>query len=137
MSMTDKELDCIISNLINPFDWDKTLYKFNRAEKDMSPYSIINKKDKVIIIHNILGIDKKDLKLNIKVENHRRYLTIEGRTKDEITEKEYSISSTFTVDDRNLDMKNVVSRVERGLLFIEIPVKKDRIDGTEYSIEIQ
>ena len=59
MSMIDKDLDCIISNFINPFDWDKTLYKFNRAEKDMNPYSIVNKKDEVIIVHNILGIDKK------------------------------------------------------------------------------
>mgnify|MGYP003481258011 CR=1 FL=1 len=69
MSMIDKDLDCIISNFINPFDWDKTLYKFNRAEKDMNPYSIVNKKDEVIIVHNILGIDKKDLpKLINKLE---------------------------------------------------------------------
>ena len=136
MSMIDKDLDCIISNFINPFDWDKTLYKFNRAEKDMNPYSIVNKKDEVIIIHNILGIDKKDLKLQVKVENHKRYLIIEGRTKDEITEKEYSISSSFEVDDRNLDMKKAKITVDRGLLFIRIPLKKEKIEEA-YTIEIQ
>lgn len=136
MSMIDKDLDCIISNFINPFDWDKTLYKFNRAEKDMNPYSIVNKKDEVIIVHNILGIDKKDLKLQVKVENHKRYLIIEGRTKDEITEKEYSISSSFEVDDRNLDMKKAKITVDRGLLFIRIPLKKEKIEEA-YTIEIQ
>ena len=120
----------------NPFDWDKTLYKFNRAEKDMNPYSIVNKKDEVIIVHNILGIDKKDLKLQVKVENHKRYLIIEGRTKDEITEKEYSISSSFEVDDRNLDMKKAKITVDRGLLFIRIPLKKEKIEEA-YTIEIQ
>ena len=136
MSMIDKDLDCIISNFINPFDWDKTLYKFNRAEKDMNPYSIVNKKDEVIIVHNILGSDKKDLKLQVKVENHKRYLIIEGRTKDEITEKEYSISSSFEVDDRNLDMKKAKITVDRGLLFIRIPLKKEKIEEA-YTIEIQ
>ena len=136
MSMIDKDLDCIISNFINPFDWDKTLYKFNRAEKDMNPYSIVNKKDEVIIVHNILGIDKKDLKLQVKVETHKRYLIIEGRTKDEITEKEYSISSSFEVDDRNLDMKKAKITVDRGLLFIRIPLKKEKIEEA-YTIEIQ
>ena len=136
MSMIDKDLDCIISNFINPFDWDKTLYKFNRAEKDMNPYSIVNKKDEVIIVHNIVGIDKKDLKLQVKVENHKRYLIIEGRTKDEITEKEYSISSSFEVDDRNLDMKKAKITVDRGLLFIRIPLKKEKIEEA-YTIEIQ
>ena len=46
---------------INPFDWDKDFYKFMRYEKDMHPYSVIKNKDgSITIVHNVLGLDKKE-----------------------------------------------------------------------------
>ena len=47
----------------NPFDWDKKTYKFDRDVKDMNPYSVINTDKEIIIVHNVLGIRKEDLKL--------------------------------------------------------------------------
>ena len=55
--------------LDGPFTWDKNAYRFNRTEKDMHPYSVVNGKETLVIVHNVLGVDKKDLKLTIKNEN--------------------------------------------------------------------
>ena len=55
--------------LDGPFTWDKNAYKFNRTEKDMHPYSVVDGKETLVIVHNVLGVDKKDLKLTIKNEN--------------------------------------------------------------------
>ena len=85
-------------DLFNSFDWDKKNYKFNRDEKDMHPYSIIDNEKEVIIVHNVLGIDKKDLKISLNKENGNTYILIEGKSIDELTKKEYSISSKFAID---------------------------------------
>ncbi len=107
----------------NPLDWDKNSYKFNREEKDMHPYSILTQKDKVIITHNILGINKSDIKLSLNTENKVTYIQIEGNTKDALTNKTYSISSRFNLDVNELDLTKVSSKAENGLLYIIIPKK--------------
>ena len=90
----DKDFDILIDSLF-PFDWDKKNYKFNREEKDMHPYSLKATDKEVIITHNILGIDKKDLKITRESENGITFILITGKTKDTITGKEYSINSRF------------------------------------------
>ena len=110
-------------DLFNSFDWDKKNYRFNRDEKDMHPYSIINKETEVIIVHNILGINKKDLKVSLTKENGSTYILIEGETKDELTEKKYSINSRFFINADKLDIKNITSVTKDGLLYITIPLK--------------
>ena len=72
--MFDFDLD----NLFNSFDWDRKNYKFSRDEKDMHPYSVINNKKETIIVHNVLGVDKKDLKISLNKENGNTYILIEG-----------------------------------------------------------
>lgn len=119
--MFDNEL---IDFLFEPFDWDKKSYKFNREEKDMHPYSIIQNDRETIITHNVLGINKEDLKLTRKNENGDSYIVIEGKTKDEITNKEYSVSSRFALDESQLNLSGIKSSVKNGLLYIIIPNKK-------------
>jgi len=117
--------DNFFSLLLNdPFTWDKNSYKFNRPEKDMHPYSVVDNKNSIVIVHNILGVDKKDLKLTIKNENRKVYLSIEGKTKDLITTKEYSVSSKFELAADQLDLTKVSSTTNNGLLYITI-VKKN------------
>ena len=113
----------LIDLFFNPLDWDKKSYKFNRDEKDMHPYSVNTVKDNTIIVHNVLGINKEDLKLSRKAENKVTYIVIEGKTEDSITGKEYSINSTFAVDDSQLDLTRITSTVKNGLLYIIIPNK--------------
>lgn len=114
-----------------PLDWDKKSYKFNRDEKDMHPYSIINLEDKSIIVHNIVGIDKKDLKIKLEREGGNAYIVIDGRSKDEITKKVYSVSSRFAIDYTQLDIKKATSTMNNGLLYITIPFLTEK----ECSIE--
>ena len=111
--------------LFNSFDWDKKNYKFNRDEKDMHPYSIIDNEKEVIIVHNVLGIDKKDLKISLNKESGNTYILIEGKSIDKLTKKEYSISSRFALDTTQLDIKNITSTMKNGLLYITAPLKKE------------
>lgn len=131
--MFDSEL---IDFLFEPFDWDKKSYKFNREEKDMHPYSIIKNDKETIITHNVLGINKEDLKLTRKNENGNSYIVIEGKTKDELTNKEYSVSSRFVLDKPQLDLSGIKSSIKNGLLYIIIPNKEDKKLKKEEQIEI-
>lgn len=130
--MFDFDLD----DLFNSFDWDRKNYKFNRDEKDMHPYSIINNKKETIIVHNVLGVDKKDLKISLEKENGNSYIVIEGKSIDGTTKKEYSISSRFAIDSSRLDIKNAVSTMKNGLLYITIPLKPEE-KSENIKIEIQ
>lgn len=124
-------------DLFNSFDWDKKNYKFNRDEKDMHPYSIINNKKETIIVHNVLGIDKEDLKLSLNKENGNNYILIEGKSIDKLTKKEYSISSRFAIDASQLDIKSITSTMKNGLLYIIIPLKSEDKSSGSQKIEIK
>lgn len=130
--MFDFDLD----NLFNSFDWDRKNYKFNRDEKDMHPYSVINNKKETIIVHNVLGVDKKDLKISLNKENGNTYILIEGKSVDSLTNKEYSISSRFAIDTTQLDIKKITSTMKNGLLYITIPLKPEE-KSENIKIEIQ
>ena len=117
--------DDFLKLFIDPLTWDKSSYKFNREEKDMRPYSVTNTKKDTIIVHNVLGIDKKDLKLTMKSSKEGIFLLIEGKTKDSLTGKEYSINSTFQLDDAQLNLTKITSKMENVLLYIIIPNKEE------------
>ena len=119
----------------DPFNWDKKSYKFNRDEKDMHPYSIINNDNTSIIVHNVVGINKKDLKLRYEREGGSAYIVIEGKTQDEITKKVYSVSSRFAIDYTQLDVKKATSTMSNGLLYITIPYLSEKEANIE-TIEI-
>ena len=134
--MFDKDLDILIDSLFPSFDWDKKSYKFNRDEKDMHPYSVRNGEKEVLITHNILGIDKKDLKITNETENGITYILIKGKTKDSITGKEYSIDSRFALDDTQLELSEIKATAKNGLLYITIPTKKKELKKESKNIEI-
>ena len=71
----------LLDSWFTPFDWDRDFYNFRREEKDMHPYSIVSKDNKTILVHNVVGIKKEDLKVSIKTENHYQILYITGKTK--------------------------------------------------------
>ena len=110
-------------DIFNPFDFDRDFYKFNRIEKDMNPYSIKQTDEGIILIHNVLGINKEDLKISTKRENHTNLIIIEGKTEDEVTGREYSINSRFSVDD-SVDLKSAKPSMKNGLLYISIKYKE-------------
>jgi len=134
--MFDNDFNILIDTLFPSFDWDKKSYKFNRDEKDMHPYSIKSGKDEVLITHNILGIDKKDLKITNESENGTTFILIKGKTKDDITGKEYSVDSRFALDESQLDLSKIKATAKNGLLYITIPTKKKEIKKESKDIEI-
>ena len=125
-------------DLFNPFDWDKDFYKFNRMEKDMNPYSVYNKEGGIVLTHNVLGINKEDLKISTKTENHTSFIVIEGKSKDEITGKTYSINSRLAYNPEEIDVTKATSELKNGLLYITIPYKaKEQLDETSIQIKIK
>ena len=103
----------------------------------MAPYSVYNRKDEVIVVHNVLGINKEDLKIITKSENHENYITIAGKTVDAVTGKEYSINSTFTFDDSKVDMSTAKCSMNNGLLYITMKYKKEEVKKKENILKIQ
>ena len=122
-----KDTSLMLWDLFDPFNFnfDKKFYNFNREEKDMHPYSILNKEDATILTHNVLGLNKEDIQLSKKKENGIAYIVIAGKTTDEVTGKTYSINSRFSVDENKVDLSKVSSTMKNGLLYITIPYKKE------------
>lgn len=120
--------------LFNPFIWDREFYKFNRFEKDMNPYSIHAKENGFTLVHNVVGIDKKDLDVSIKEIKNERYLIISGNTKVEETNNEYSVNSKFRLD-INKNIKEIKSKLDNGLLYIYITY--DKVEDKSQKIVIE
>lgn len=128
----------MLNFLVSPFDWDKEFYRFNRWEKDMNPYSIKYNKDNgsVIMSHNILGIDKKDLSVTVNPENGKNYLVISGKTVDEVTGKEYSVNSRFYISN-DYDVDKMKAEARNGLVYITIPYKKEVLEDKTKVINVE
>ena len=104
------------------FGFDKSFYDFTRSVKDVAPYQIIRKDNENIIIHNVLGIDEKDLKVEITTEGKYNYLVIEGKTKEEYDDSDYSVNSRFSFDPDKI--KDIKYEVKNGLLYIHLYKKE-------------
>lgn len=134
--MFNKDLNNLVDLMFDPISFDKKSYKFNRDEKDMVGYTIKSDNEKTTIVHNVLGINKKDMKLSCEREGANTFIIINGQTKDEITGKLYSISSRFAVDPSQFDLKKITSAMNNGLLYITIPAKKEVKENKKIEIEI-
>lgn len=117
--------------LFNPFLWDRDVYKFNRVEKDMKPYSVHKEENGVTLVHNVVGVDKKDLSVKLEKENGKAKLVISGETTNE-KESKYSVHSEFMLDNTK-KIKNINSKLENGLLYITIEYEEP---DTAESVEV-
>ena len=109
-----------IDLLFDDLGWDKSFYSFFRSEKDQTPYSVVRKsEDEIILVHNVLGVNKEDLEVRLKSEDGQRVLYVTGQTADEKTGKKYSINSRFVIKNGNR-IKNVESESKNGLLYVTI-----------------
>ncbi len=109
-----------IDLLFDDLGWDKSFYSFLRSEKDQTPYSIVRKsEDEIILVHNVLGVNKEDLEVRLKSENGQRVLYVTGQTVDEKTEQKYNVNSRFVIKNGSR-IKNVESESKNGLLYVTI-----------------
>ena len=94
------------------FNWDRPAYTFSRSVHDMSPYKIKTLEDRVVLVHNIVGV-KEDR------------LVIEGVTHNDILNYDYKVSSKFDI---KADMfKSVTYEVHDGLLYINLFKKEPEV----------
>ncbi len=123
--------------LFNPFAWNKEVYQFNRLEKDMKPYSVHKNDNGVTLVHNVVGVDKKDLSVRLIEENGMSKLVIEGETEPSLDspKSKYSVHSEFILDN-NKKIKDISSKLENGLLYITINYEEPK-EGSIKTIDIQ
>lgn len=123
--------------LFNPFAWNKEVYQFNRLEKDMKPYSVHKNDNGVTLVHNVVGVDKKDLSVRLIEENGMSKLVIEGETEPSLDspKSKYSVHSEFILDN-NKKIEDISSKLENGLLYITINYEESK-EGSIKTIDIQ
>lgn len=123
--------------LFNPFAWNKEVYQFNRLEKDMKPYSVHKNDNGVTLVHNVVGVDKKDLSVRLMEENGMSKLVIEGETEPSLDspKSKYSVHSEFILDN-NKKIEDISSKLENGLLYITINYEEPK-EGSIKTIDIQ
>lgn len=105
-------------------DWDKEFYRFTRDIKDMNPYEIINDKNQLTIVHNVVGLGKDDIEISVERDKYNDYLTISGEKKNETTNKIYKVDSRFIINLDEIDENGIEYKVKDGLLYIFIKLKK-------------
>jgi HSP20 family molecular chaperone IbpA len=103
-------------------DFDKDFYRFSRGVKDNFPYQIKRAKDHATIIHNVVGINPKDIHVEIEPERNVTYLVVRGETKNEVTDSTYSVNSRFTINDD--EIKEIKYETKDGLLYVDIYYKE-------------
>ena len=100
------------------FNWDKPTYTFSRSVHDMHPYSIKTLDDRVVLVHNIIGVKESDIRVNISTKDGRDQLIIEGVTHNDLLDYDYKINSKFDIK-ANMFTK-VEYNVQDGLLYINL-----------------
>ncbi len=107
------------------FNWDKPAYTFSRSVHDMHPYSIKTLDDRVVLVHNIVGVKEDDIKVDIVNKDGRDQLVIEGVTHNDLLNYDYKINSRFDI--KADEFKNVTYSVEDGLLYINLFKKEPEV----------
>jgi len=102
--------------------FDRDFLRFNRPTKDMNPSKVIRNGDKTTIVHNVVGLSKDDIKINVERDGQLDYLVISGEKKNEVIDQIYSVNSRFSI---NADeIKGIEWEVKDGLLYIYIEYKE-------------
>jgi len=86
-----------MGDLFDFFFFEPSLYRFNRATKDMNPAQIIEKDGKVFVLLNVLGVNKNDIFVEVKSAKspYRHLLVVTGKTHNNLIDKDFSINISF------------------------------------------
>ena len=110
--------------------------KFNRPVKDQFPYSLYKADNKgYIVVCNTLGIDKKDLSVNVVKEKGRSYptLRVKGETDIEnigfhnMVDLAISLKLENPIDDVKYEVRNGLTLV---YIKTKLPDEEPKIEAT-------
>ena len=80
------------------FDFMNDDYFFNRPVKDMTPYKVIKKDGKTIVVLNTLGISPDDIKVQVEAgELSTQILHVSGKTRNDLCGKDYDINMKLAI----------------------------------------
>jgi hypothetical protein len=105
--------------------FDDAHYRFSRPMLEREGWYSLEKDGKLLLLLNTLGVDKADIKLDVKsTDNNKQMICVNGTTKNEDFDKDFSVNMNFIV---GKPMQNLEWDVKNGFLTMEItfqePVK--------------
>ncbi len=104
--------------------FDNDFYNFSRMVRDKRPYQIVNNEGSTTIIHNVVGINEGDIKIEIKpLDDRHSYIEIVGESKDDLLNDEiYKVKSRFTV--KHNEVEKLIKKIKNGILYLTIKWKE-------------
>ena len=105
------------------FLWlDASSYRFHRPMLEREGWYSVEKDGKLLVLLNVLGVDKKDIDLEVKpYSDNKQMICVSGTTKNESFDKDFSINMNFVV---GKPMEKLEWDVENGFLTMEILFKE-------------
>ncbi len=98
--------------------FDRPSYFFHRPMLEKEGWFSLEKDGKLLLLLNTLGVAKDDISLDVKsVENNKQMISINGTTKNEQFDKDFSVNMNFIV---SKPMQNLDWDVTNGFLTMEI-----------------
>lgn len=78
--------------------FDPVSYRFHRPMLEREGYYLIEKEGKILVLLNVLGVEKKDISVDVKsTSENKEMIVVNGITKNEDFDKEFSINMSFLV----------------------------------------
>lgn len=110
-------------------------FEHNIIEQDKL-VKFIDKGDRDIYIFDVAGISKEDLSVKLIENEDFKEINIKGTTKNEMLDEELSFDYNIEID-MDIEIKEIISKLENGLLYVEIEYQEPENTGSVTTIEIQ
>lgn len=99
-------------------------------------FTFVSKDNKDIYIFDVAGIAKEDLSVKLIENEDFKGVDIKGTTKNEMFDEELSVDYNIGVG-IDTEIKEIISKLENGLLYIEIEYQEPESNSKTTEIAIQ
>lgn len=99
-------------------------------------FTFVSKDNKDIYIFDVAGIAKEDLSVKLIENEDFKGVDIKGTTKNEMFDEELSVDYNIGVG-IDTEIKEVISKLENGLLYVEIEYQEPESNSKTTEIAIQ
>jgi len=102
--------------------FDPRAYRFHRPMLEREGYFTIEKDGKILVLLNVLGVAKDDISVDVKnTSENKELIVINGTTKNEDFDKEFSINMSFLV---GKPMETLEWDMENGFMTMTLTFKE-------------